>query len=693
MSPRPEPPPAPAVAAPTVGWRPWAVAAAMLVAQYSLAVLSLVGENPTVDEVVHLPAGVTYWQTGTFKLYPHNPPLAKLVAALPVVLAGPDTKAIYGGEYWDPPPNKAGYEQPPNKAGVAHQFQEANAIRYLELFARARLVMPAFAALGGIVVFAWSSKLFGPRGGLLSLALWCLCPNILAQARLVTSDVAATSLGFAATFAFWRYLARPGFLRATVAGLLLGLAQLSKFSALLLFALWPILWAASVPPNWSRATWRRGIAQAIGHAAWIVGLVVLLINLCYGFEGVGRPLGSFRFASDILTRPRPRGPVFQNPRPDAGQMLDRVREHRENRFKGTWLGALPVPLPAYYLIGFDEQKLEADGVRTRYVIEPPERGDRMGPEGDEIVGYPVFLDGELGRASRWDYYLVALAYKVPEGTLALVALSVVARIATRRARRPFADEAAVLLPPLAILGLMSFGTNITIGLRYVLPIFPFVFVAVGRLVPWADGLKRPAIVWIPIGLGLAATAAATATIHPHYLAYFNLASGGPVRGSDHLIDSNLDWGQDLVGLREWARAHPEEGPIGLAYFGQVNPRIFERRGDGFAWFLPPPLPGTMPRRPATHYLGGPGATLTPGVYAVSASLLRGLPYTVYDPAPFDATRWAPYKAGERAFSYFEGLDPFDHIGHSILLYRLDARDVRGIVARWPELGRPPDPPR
>ena len=91
-------------------------------------------------------------------------------------------------------------------------------------------------------------------------------------------------------------------------------------------------------------------------------------------------------------------------------------------------------------------------------------------------------------------------------------------------------------------------------------------------------------------LGL--TIAAALSIHPHYLAYFNWASGGPDREPARLIDSNLDWGQDLVGLREWCRKNiPRDEPIGLAYFGQINPSMFTLRGDRFDWFLPPVAAG------------------------------------------------------------------------------------------------------
>ena len=654
---------------------------ALLTLHGGLAVDSLRRENPTIDEVVHLPAGLSYWQKGTFKLYPHNPPLIKLAAALPVLAARPETARLYER---DPrrPWQRSFWEGPePNKAGFAHEFAHINARRYFELFTRARLVMPAFSLIGGLFVFLWSRRLYGDGGGLLSLALWCLCPNVLAHARLVTTDVGATTLGFAATFAFWRHVKCPTWGRAIVAGIALGVAELAKFSMILLYGLWPVIW---VVHEWLGRP-RKGMLPRLGRAAMqgggIVALSVLVIDLGYGFEGVGRPLGSYEFVSGTLSRPR------ANPRIDpAGRPNDlsgRIREYRVNRFRGTVLESLPAPLPAYYLIGFDFQKLEADGVWRRFLVAH-QIGDAMGPEGDEIVGYPVYLDGVLQARSWGDYFLWALYYKVPEGTWALVLLSFLVLATSPRARAPWADEVTLLIVPAATLVVMSLGTNINLGLRYVLPIFPYVFTSAGKLAPWAAGLagvrRRAALAGI--GACLAATGVAVATIHPHYLAYFNRLGGGPARGSDHLIDSNLDWGQDLVGLREWVRAHGNPR-IGVAYFGQINPSLFDLRGDGFDWFLPPALPGKWKRTPP-----GPEARVppAPGLYAVSASLVRGLDWRVYDHARASPderpARWAPFEAERGAFAYFKDLTPIDRIGYSIFLYRLDAADAARLARRW-----------
>lgn len=697
---KPSPPiaqPGPAPPAPARRSRRVALAVAALLALHGgLAVDSLLRENPTIDEVVHLPAGLSYWQKGTFKLYPHNPPLIKLVAALPVLAARPVTAPLYRRDpvrpwqasFWEGPE--------PNKAGFAHEFANRNAGRYFELFARARLVMPAFSVLGGLCVFLWSRRLYGDGGGLLSLALWCLCPNILAHARLVTTDVGATALGFGATFAFRRYLDRPTWGRAILAGIALGLAELTKFSMLLLYGLWPLIGLIQLALQRPRRGKLRGLGRAAVHGAAIVALSLLVINLGYGFEGVGRPLGGFEFVSGTLTRPRDR-PRIPDPAVRPGTLAGRIREYRVNRFRDTPLGSLPAPLPAYYLIGFDAQKLEADGVWMRFLV-PPGLGDRMGGEGDAVFGYPVYLNGVLRSRSWVDYFLYTLAYKVPEGTWALVLLSLVVLALTpgAGAGARWGDELALLIVPAATLLVMSLGTNINLGLRYVLPIFPYVFTSAGKLAPWAVGLAggRRKAALAAIGAGLAATAIAIGAIHPHYLAYFNRVAGGPSRGSQHLIDSNLDWGQDLVNLREWVRAHGKER-IGLAYFGQVNPSLFDLRGDGFDWFLPPALPGTWERGfPPGPESRGPPA---PGLYAVSASLVRGLRWRVYDHArdrPEDRpAQWAPYEAGEGAYAYFQDLEPIDRIGYSIFIYRLDAAAAARLARRWPRAraGRGPRP--
>jgi 4-amino-4-deoxy-L-arabinose transferase-like glycosyltransferase len=620
----------------------------LLLLQYALAANSLVRENPTVDEVVHLPAGITYWQTGTFKLYHHNPPLFKLVAALPVILSHPTTAPMYRSSLWKP--------EYPAPASIGQLFMALNMDRFFELMTRARLLMPLFAVLGGIIVFAWSRRLYGDKGGVLSLVLWTFCPNILAHGRLVTSDMCATAVGAGATYLFWRFLHERTLPRVIGAGLGLGLAALAKFSLLVLYVLWPLLWVVFELATPGKETRPRRILQAAVHGLAICALSLLVINAGYGFEGIGHPLGQFPFASGTLTVP---GKTAHG---DTGNLLlDESWKRRVNRFDGSWLGALPVPLPSHFLLGFDEQKVEADGVPQQWL-------DPKFPDPNKITGYSVYLDGKLQRSGWSDYYLRCLLYKVPEGTWAVWIASAILLFASPRSRACWPDELVLIVMPASVILSMTLLTNINLGLRYVLPMFPYLFISCGKLARWADGLAGAArwFGWSAILLAIGTSLAATASIHPSYLAYFNWASGGPDRRPARLIDSNLDWGQDLVGLREWVRAHPRSQPIGLAYFGQIPPWIFVARNDGFEWFLPPVRPGTIAPMDARWPHEPLRTRITPGIYAISATFVYGLPFRVDDPSPKSVP--ATWRSRENAWGYFQLLEPFGRIGHSILLY-------------------------
>ena len=438
----------------------------LLVLHYALAARSLLLENPTVDEVVHMPAGITYWQKGTFRLYHHNPPLVKLVAALPVVWANPVTEPLYQMSSWKTPD--------PSQTTFSQTFAFLNRARYFELFQLARLMMPLFSIIGGLVVFAWSRRLYGTWGGLLSLSLWVFCPNILAHARLVTSDVGSTAMGVAATYVFWRYLHQPNWRWAAAAGILLGLAQLTKFTMLLLYAVWPFLWLVRLLLVTPHAERTARISPALGHGFLIVLLSIVTIDAGYFFEGVGIPLGKFEFASSSLTRPV----SIDAKRPHSKNLLlEAAWQFRVNRIRGTWLDRLPCPMPEHYVLGFDEQKIETEGIPERFtkaVSEPNEAirdqmiaRERAIPESpaDAKGAYPVYLNGELRRTGWWYYYLLALFYKLPEGTLILAVLSLLSLRFVRHSRAEWADEIALWTLPVVILFSMSFLTDINLGLR------------------------------------------------------------------------------------------------------------------------------------------------------------------------------------------------------------------------------------
>src|SRR5262249_51449032 len=157
------------------------------------------------------------------------------------------------------------------------------------------------------------------------------------------------------------------------------------------------------------------------------------------------------------------------------ELLDSAWQFRVNRFRGTWLDRFPAPLPQHYLLGFDEQKLESEGIPERFVkavrtgTEAVDQA-RLVPEDSsgQRAAYSVYLNGELRDTGWWYYYLLCLVYKVPEGTWLLVLLSLAVLALSKRTKAEWHDELSLATVPLAILLSMSFLTDINLGLRYVL---------------------------------------------------------------------------------------------------------------------------------------------------------------------------------------------------------------------------------
>jgi Dolichyl-phosphate-mannose-protein mannosyltransferase len=575
---------------------------------------SLRHQFATRNEVAHVPAGLAVWYTGTFSLYRVNPPLPRMLAVLPVLAAQPNTDFA---DLSDEP----GLRQ---ECSAAHRFADANAANYMNLICLARLAGVAWSLLGGWLVYRWAGELYGRRAGLFGLTLWCFAPNILAHAQLATPDMPATVAGLAATYAYWRYLRCGAWPDALLAGLLLGIAQLTKFTLLVLYPVWALLGLVyCLDPNnlgWRAVPGRVRLAQGL-----CIGLLSLLVlNAGYAFDGFGTPLGKYQFVSSLFNGI----PTEQGGR-DAPAL--------GNRFHDTWIAAIPVPLPVDYVSGIDLLRREFDGHIT-----------------------PSFLAGEWRQGGWWYYYLYALAVKVPVGTLILVLWSLVHFFLRRPASGRFLDELTLWLPALAVLAFVSSQTGFNHHMRYVLLMFPFVLIAAAKLAAyiqaanWKRGLGVLALLLWSVGSSMA--------IYPHSLSYFNELAGGPDNGQRYLLNSNIDWGQDLLYLKKWVEAHPEARSLGLAYYNFIDYRVC---GAEFA-DVPPDPPSGMSAEEMSNMWVGPH----PGYFAVDVeSFTEG-----------------PYK-------YFERFQPIAKAGYSIFIYHItseQANQARREMGRVP-LAAPPAP--
>ena len=539
--------------------------------------------SPTYDEIGYLAAGLTHWRFGRFELYRVNPPLIRMVATLPLLAANP---RLDMSRFSKAPGMRSEFE-------VGIDFFKANGPKSFALTTWARWTCIPFSLLGAITCFRWARELHGSAGGCIAIILWCSCPLILGHGQWITPDVGASALGLAACWMFRRWLLEPSWIRVISTGVVLGLAELTKTTWIVLYAIWPVLWLVQRHPG-SRC--REACQLCV-----IVVISIYVLNVGYAFDGTFRPLRDYRFISQTL------GGTIEAP---------------GNRFAQSVLGGLPVPLPCEYILGIDVQKHDFEGRMHSY------------------------LAGELRVGGWWYYYLYALGVKLPLGTLGLFILSSWLFATSRNYRSSQEFDLTLLLPPLVVIVLVSSQVGFNHHVRYVLPALPFLFISTGRL-GRARALGDRGIWWATVAL-LAGTVAASLSVAPRWMSYFNESVGGPSRGHEHLLDSNVDWGQDLFFLKRWAEQHPEARPLLVAYHGLVDPSLV----------------GLLPLGPFLQ--GNEQEVFPPGWYAISVNILHG--YT--EPFGGMPASFGPAEVRHQLLRRFLKLDPAARVGDSIIIYEV-----------------------
>lgn len=633
-------------------------AAALLLVVFAwIADTSVAVKSPSFDEMAHLTGGVSYWQTGDFRLHPENGVFPQRWAALPALalqprlpeLAGPASRAWVEASVW-----QLGY---PFFYGLGNDLERM-------LRAGRRMILGLSVGLG-LLVYAWSRRLFGPAGGMLSLCLYAFSPNVLAHSRLITSDLAVT-FGFSATLAcLWALLHRLSVLRVAGFGCALAVLLSSKASSLLILPIGAILVAVRLTrpePLLVQATARARAVRV--HGAGRIATALVLACTCSAALALAWIWVAYGGRFPLFRLP----PLPSDPESIWAGTLDRAG------WIGGWIEAARALrlVPEPYLYGL------------AYTV-------------GRAASRSAFLLGAHSEAGWWTFFPVALMLKTPPASLALVAIALVAVVQRARAAGSSAARwwrrslyrAAPLLALLAVYWPVALGSSLNIGLRHLLPTYPAIFILTGAAIHGFGTNKRLRHALL---LGLVALLALeTALTHPHYLAYFSPLVGGPAHGYRYLVDSSLDWGQDLPALARWLeeeRAGGRSDPVYLSYFGTGSPAHYGIEAT--------PLPSFFDTRAPDRIRAT--EPLTAGTYCVSATMLQGVYRGREGRGAWSREKEQAWRVSREqrnesaaAFDRFERLrfarlitylrqrEPDAAPGFSILVYRLGATEVKAAL--------------
>lgn len=538
-----------------------------------LGLTSKIGTSVTFDEIAHLTAGHIYNERGDFRFHPENGNLPQRWAALPMQWIDPRLP--------DPAENPDWAYAAVWAVGREFFYRSGNNTDFMIFAGRAMISL--FSAATGLLIFFWARRLFGWSCAFVSLGFFAFSPTFLAHGSLATSDATMAFFFLAAVSAWWWQLERPTVFRLLLSSLTLGLACVAKFSAVLLG---PMLGMLALLHLLREARQGRNLPRAVLHLLG-VGFVHAAVAWCVIWA-----FYDFRFSAHS---PGPSPLHFMHP---WSLLLD----------DGT--------LPERLLAGFRHARVFPEAFIYGAAFVDEFSHNRI-----------AFFRGQLGVDGWVEFFPFAFLVKTSLPVLIVTAAGLALwlwQMFHSRNRTALASQLWTVAPLATLLvfyWIAAIGSSLNIGHRHILPTYPVLFILIGGVPLLFASAKR--LGWILLSVCAAWHVGESFTIRPHYLAYFNPLVGGPQRGYWHLVDSSLDWGQDIPGLSRWLQSHRAPGePVYLEYFGMGDPTY-----EGIdARSLTPSS--------STISLAEPWRALQPGLYCISATSLQ-------QPQPYPRHGWAP----------------------------------------------------
>lgn len=527
---------------------PYVILGLIIATSFGIMVSVSREESPIMDELAHIPAGYGYVKYFDYRLNPEHPPLVKMIAALPLTFlnltfnteSASWATAVNG--QWD--------------AGTEFLYRSGNDPDTIVQWARIGPMLLTLILI--FFIYLWASQLLGAWWGLLPATLFALSPTVLAHGHFVTTDIGAALGFFLSLYYFTKFQENQTKKNLILAGVGFGIAQLLKFSGIILIPylllLTFIFYTGAI---WR--SWEYGIrGYELLHKAWFDGwkklkdtLLIFLIGLVviyplYFVTTVGYPPEKQRSDTSAILSSLSTGPTLE------GQICKPIRCLVD---LNIWASDKPfVRSYAEYFLGVFMVIQRATGGNTGYFL------------------------GHVSSEGIRSYFPIVFLMKESLPTLALIGLAFFLalwgmRKTFRKRKNSFADylethhgEFAMIL---LIIVYMAYSINgkLNIGVRHLLPILPGIYILTASgLKKWFNNANHQKVKLAFIGTMLLWTGVEAGIAYPYYLSYFNQAFGGVKGGWQYVTDSNYDWGQDLKRLGTFTKENNID-KIAVKYFG------------------------------------------------------------------------------------------------------------------------------
>ena len=564
------------------------IAAILLAIMAILLVTSVRQQSQTFDESTHLFGGFEYWKHADFGRNPEHPPFVKLLASLPLLRMG----------LHEPPAIPIPFFKLQDFVNGTQLLYTADADAIL---LRGRLTIALLSLALGLLVFLATKEIFGPLAAIIAIFLFTFEPNLLANGAIVTTDMGLALFLFASVYTFYRFCNKPSATRLALCAVATALGIVAKHSGVLilptlvLLALVDLLLPASRLPSSGKiaATYdRKRQLRQLGLALLAIAVFSYVVLWAfYGFRYAARPgqlqiVPTLSAYAGMLTHPLQRSVI---------EFL--ARHHL---------------LPEAYLYGWVDILL-SQGAR------------------------PSFIFGHLYSTSKWFFFPAVLLLKTTLPLLLFLLLLPFAPVYGRR------RELVFFSLPIAFFLIAVFSSHINMGVRYLLPIYPFCIVLASAAA--ASLFTRSVIGKVAVAALLLLTVFSSLHSYPNFLVYSNELFGGPAHTYRFATDSNADWGQGLKWTRTYLDQHPDNN-CWFDYYG--NPTV------DLAFYgihCKPLLSGF------SHLVGGGG---TPVPSTISGTVLISSTET-------DGLLWGPDKLNP--YQLFHDRTPDATIANIIFVYR------------------------